>query len=227
MNVLCGEIAQMMDHSLLRPELTEDDIKKGCEIAKKYQVASVCCSPFSVSLVKKYLEGSSVKVTTVVGFPFGYSKTETKIFETEQAIDDGAVEVDMVLNISKLKSLDFEYVKNDIKEVVDAAHKRNVLVKVILENYYLTDELKKKACTICDEVGADWVKTSTGFAAGGATLEDLHLMRKAVSDKVQIKAAGGIRDLDMAVQVKEAGCSRFGATATVQILKKCYEKYGK
>ncbi len=224
MDTLCREIAQMTDHSLLRPELTDEDIKQGCEIAKKYGVAAVCCHPSSVSRVKQYLDGSNVKVTTVVGFPLGYSKTETKVFETEQAIRDGAVEVDMVLNIGKLKSHDFEYVKHDIKAVVDVAHKNKVKVKVILENYYLTDALKRKACRICEEAGADWVKTSTGFAPGGATLEDLRLMRQSVSDHVQIKAAGGIRSLDMAIKVKEAGCSRFGATATVKILEECNEK---
>ncbi|MBN2029535.1 deoxyribose-phosphate aldolase [bacterium] len=224
MSTLCREIAQMIDHSLLRPELTDEDIKQGCEIAKKYGVATVCCNPSAVLLAKKYLDGSNVKVTTVVGFPLGYSKTETKVFETEQAIRDGALEVDMVLNIGKLKGHDFEYVKNDIKAVVDVAHKSRVKVKVILENYYLTDELKKNACRICEEAGADWVKTSTGFAPGGATLEDLRLMRQSVSDNVQIKAAGGIRSLDMAIKVKEAGCSRFGATATVKILEECNEK---
>lgn len=227
MDTLCREIARMIDHSLLRPELTDEEIKQGCEIARKYSVASVCCNPSSVSKVKHYLDGSNVKVTTVVGFPLGYSKTETKVFETEQAIRDGAVEVDMVLNISRLKSLDFEYVKNDIKAVVDAAHKSGVKVKVILENCYLTEALKKEACRICEEAGADWVKTSTGFAPGGATLEDLRLMRQSVSDKVQIKAAGGVRDLDMAVKVKEAGCSRFGATATVKILEECNNKQSK
>ena len=224
MKYTCKEIAQMIDHSLLRPELTEEDVSKGCEIAKKYQVATVCCSPTFVPLVKKLLEGSSVKVTTVVGFPLGYSRRETKVFEAEQAIKDGAVELDMVLNIGKLLSRDFEYVKNDIKAVVDIAHKNDVLVKVILENYYLTDDLKEKACQICEEAGADWVKTSTGFAEGGATIEDLELMRKTVSEKVQVKAAGGVRDLDMAIRVKEIGCTRFGATRTVKILEECLER---
>jgi deoxyribose-phosphate aldolase len=220
----CETIAKMIDHSLLKPELTDDEIIKGCEIAKKYDVASVCCSPAALPLVAKQLKGSSVKPTTVIGFPHGYNKTETKVFEAEQAIKDGAAELDMVLNIGKLKSGDFDYVKKDIKAVVDIAHKNNVLVKVILENFYLTDELKEIACRLCEEAGADWVKTSTGFAGGGATIEDLRLMRKAVSQKVQVKAAGGVRTLDAALKVREAGCTRFGATATEAIMEECYRR---
>jgi len=217
----------MIDHSLLRPELTEEDIIRGCEIAKKYNVATVCCSPSSVAMVRRILEGASVKVTTVVGFPHGYSKTETKVFEAERAIEDGAVELDMVIHIGKLLSRDFDYVKNDIKAVVDVAHRHNVLVKVILENYYLTDELKETGCKLAEEAGADFVKTSTGFAAGGATIEDLKLMRKSVSDKVQVKAAGGVRTIDMALKVREAGATRFGATRTADIMEECYRRKGK
>jgi deoxyribose-phosphate aldolase len=217
----------MIDHSLLRPELTEDDIHKGCDIAKKYKVATVCCTPSALALVKQLLEGSDVKATTVVGFPLGYNKTETKVFEAEQAIKDGAVELDMVINISRLLGRDFDYVKNDIKAVVDTAHCQGVLVKVIFENCYLTDELKQIACSLAEEAGADFVKTSTGFGTGGATLEDLQLMRKTVSDKVQVKAAGGVRDLDMAVKVREVGCTRFGATRTESIMEECYKRHGK
>jgi deoxyribose-phosphate aldolase len=220
----CKDIAKMIDHSLLKPELTEEDIIKGCEIAKKYDVATVCCSPSVLPLVVKQLKGTNVKPTTVIGFPHGYNKTETKVFEAQQAIKDGALEIDMVLNVGKLKSGDFDYVKKDIKAVVDIAHKNKVLVKVILENFYLTSELKEIACKICEEAGADWVKTSTGFAGGGATIEDLKLMRRSVSDKVQVKAAGGVRDLDMALKVREAGCTRFGATATIAIMEECYKK---
>ena len=220
----CVDIAKMIDHSLLKPELTEDEIIRGCEIAKKYDVASVCCAPSALPSVAKQLKGTEVKPTTVIGFPHGYNKTETKVFEAKQAIKDGALEIDMVLNIGRLKSRDFDYVRQDIKAVVDIAHKSNVLVKVILENFYLTDELKEIACKLCEEAGADWVKTSTGFAGGGATIEDLRLMRKAVSNKVQVKAAGGVRDLDMALKVREVGCTRFGATATAAIMDECYKK---
>jgi len=223
----CRDIAKMIDHSLLKPELTEDEVIRGCEIAKKYDVASVCCSPSALPLVAKQLKGTDIKPTTVIGFPHGYNKTETKVFEAEQAIKDGALELDMVLNIGKLKSGDFDYVRSDIKAVVDTAHKNKVLVKVILENFYLTDELKKIACRLCEEAGADWVKTSTGFAGGGATIEDLKLMRKAVSKKVQVKAAGGVRDLDMALKVREVGCTRFGATATAAIMEECFKRKGK
>lgn len=224
MNYECNQIAQMIDHSLLRPELTREDIRKGCEIALKYKVASVCCNPSDVTLVKELLSGSDVKTTTVVGFPHGYNATQTKVFEAKQAIKDGAVELDMVINIGRLLSGDYEYVKNDIRAVVKITKRHHVLVKVILENYYLTDEQKRIACRLCEEAGADFVKTSTGFAPGGATLEDLRLMRENVSEKVQIKAAGGIRDLEMALKVRQVGCTRFGATRTEAIMEECYRQ---
>lgn len=224
MDYTCDDIAQMIDHSLLRPELTEEDIRKGCRIAKKYKVATVCCRPSEVATVKQLLQGSNVKTTTVVGFPHGYNKTETKVFEAEQAIKDGAVELDMVINIGKLRSGDYDYVKKDIQAVVEVAHRHNVVVKVIFENYYLTDEQKKIACRLSEQAGADFIKTSTGFADGGATLEDLRLMRENVSEKVQIKAAGGVRDLGMALKVREIGCTRFGATRTEAIMEECYKR---
>ncbi len=224
MDYTCYDIAQMIDHSLLRPELTEEDVRKGCEIAKKYKVATVCCRPSEVVLVKQLLQGSDVKTTTVVGFPHGYNKTETKIFEAEQAIEDGAVELDMVINIGKLLDGDYDYVKNDIQAVVEVARSNNVAVKVIFENFYLTDEQKKVACRLSEEAGADFVKTSTGFAGSGATIEDLQLMRAEVSEKVHVKAAGGVRDLEMALKVREIGCTRFGATRTETIMEQCYKR---
>jgi deoxyribose-phosphate aldolase len=224
MDYTCDDIAKMIDHSLLRPELAVEDIRKGCQIARKYKVATVCCAPCDVHTVMELLVGSGVKTTTVVGFPHGYNSTATKVFEAKQAIQDGAVELDMVLNIGKLLSGDYDYVKEDIQAVVEVAHPRNVPVKVIFENYYLTDEQKKIACRLCEEAGADFVKTSTGFAAGGATLEDLQLMRDNVSEKVQVKAAGGVRDLDMALKVREIGCTRFGATRTETIIEECYKQ---
>ena len=227
MDYTCRDIAKMIDLSLLRPELTEQDIIEGCEIAKEYDVATICCAPWAVSLGKKHLAGSDVKVTTVVGFPLGYSKTSTKVFEAQEAIKDGAQELDMVINIEKMLSRDFNYVQNDIKAVVDIAHAHNVLVKVILENHYLTRELIETGCRLCEEAGADWVKTSTGFAETGATLEDLKLMRQTVSDKVQVKAAGGVRDLDKALAVREIGCTRFGCTRTAEIMAECYSRTGK
>ena len=224
MDYTCDDIAKMIDHSLLRPELTVDDIREGCQIARKYKVATVCCAPCDVLAVKELLAGSEVKTTTVISFPHGYGATETKVFEAERAIKDGAVELDMVLNIGKLRSGDYEYVKEDIRAVVEAAHHHNVPVKVIFENYYLTDEQKKAACRLCEEAGADFVKTSTGFAGGGATLEDLQLMRDNVSEKVQVKAAGGVRDLAMALKVRKIGCTRFGATRTETIMEECYRE---
>jgi deoxyribose-phosphate aldolase len=223
MDYTCHDIAQMIDHSLLRPELTEQDVRKGCEVAKKHKVATVCCRPSEVALVQQLLQGSDVKTTTVIGFPHGCNKTETKVFEAQQAIADGAVELDMVLNIGRLLDGDYDYVKKDIQAVVDTAHSKDVLVKVIFENYYLTDEQKKVACRLSEEAGVDFVKTSTGFADGGATLEDLQLMRDNVSEKVQVKAAGGVRDLEMALKVRQVGCTRFGATRTETIMEQCHE----
>jgi deoxyribose-phosphate aldolase len=221
MNYTVKEISKMIDHSLLRPNLTDDDVRAGCDIARKYGVASVCCAPSQVPMVREALAGSDVLVSTVIGFPHGYNSTATKVFEAERAIDDGAVELDMVLNISKLLSGDFDYVEKDIAEVCAAAHGRRVIVKVILENCYLTDELKKKACVISERAGADFVKTSTGFAPGGATFQDLRLMRKSVSQRVQVKAAGGIRELDTALLVREIGGTRFGCTTTAALLDEC------
>jgi deoxyribose-phosphate aldolase len=226
MDYTCSDIAQMIDHSLLRPELTEEDVRKGCEIAKKYKVATVCCRPSEVALVKQLLQDSDVKTTTVVGFPHGYNKTETKVFEAEQAIKDGVVELDMVINIGKLLDGDYDYVKNDIKAVVEVAHRNKVLVKVIFENFYLNDEQKKMACKLSEEAEVDFIKTSSGFAGGGATIEDLRLMRATVSEKVQVKAAGGVRDLEMAIKVRKVGCTRFGATRTQTIMEECYKEKG-
>jgi len=224
MDCTCNDIAKMIDHSLLRPELTEENVRTGCEVARKYDVATVCCRPCDVAMVKELLKGSDVKTTTVVGFPHGSNTTETKVFEAEQALADGAVELDMVLNIGKLLSGRYDYVEQDIRAVVEAAHRRDVPVKVIFENFYLTDEQKKTACKLAEQAGVDFVKTSTGFAAGGATLEDLRLMRSNVSQKVQVKAAGGVRDLEMALKVREVGCTRFGATATQAILDQCRQR---
>jgi len=219
MNWTPRDIAKMIDHSLLRPDLTTDDIARGCEISKKFDVAAVCCASSDVALVKGLLQGSSVKIAAVVGFPHGYSQTATKVFEAAAAIRDGADELDMVLHIGRLRSGDYQYVKEDIAAVVTVAHRSSVIVKVILENCYLTDEQKRTACRLCEEAGADFVKTSTGFAKGGATIDDLLLMRKSVSPRIQVKAAGGVRDLAMALRVREAGATRFGATQTEAIMR--------
>jgi deoxyribose-phosphate aldolase len=212
------QLAKVIDHSLLRPELTEADIIVGCELAARYHVATVCVKPCHVQLAKEALKDSDVLVSTVVGFPHGSNLTVIKVAEAQMAMDDGALELDMVLNIGQLRSGKHDFVREDIKAVGDAAHRRGVKVKVIFENAYLTEEEKITACKLSEAAGADWVKTSTGFAPGGATLEDLRLMRANVSDKVQIKAAGGVRTLAALLDVIDAGVTRSGATATATIL---------
>lgn len=221
------DIAKMIDHSLLRPELTSSALREGCEIAKRYDVATVCCASADVPVIRDLLAGSDVGIAAVVGFPHGYSPTTIKVLEAEQAIADGATELDMVIHIGRLLSGDVAYVRSDVRAVADAAHRRGVKVKVILENCYLTDDQKRIACKACEEGGADWVKTSTGFGKGGATFEDLALMRATVSSTVQVKAAGGIRDLDAALKVRELGCTRFGATATAAIMEEAYRRFGR
>lgn len=223
-NISAYDIAQMIDHSLLRPELTKQDVIKGCEVADTYQCATVCVKPCDVDIAVQQLADSNVKVSTVVGFPHGSNMTETKVFEAGIAIKQGCKELDMVLNIDKLKSGDFEFVENDIKAICDIAKENDVLVKVIFENFYLTDEEKIKACEICTRAGANWVKTSTGFANGGATIEDLQLMRANTPDSIQVKAAGGVRTLDAALTVRKIGCTRFGATATIVILEEAKKR---
>lgn len=213
-----AQLAKVIDHSLLRPELTDADVKAGCELAAKYHTATVCVKPSHVKLAADLLKGTDVLVSTTVGFPHGAHLTAIKIAEAEQAIKDGAVELDMVLNIGALRSGNLDLVGADIKAVCDLAHGRGVKVKVIFENAYLNDEEKIAACKLAEAAGADWVKTSTGFAPSGATLEDLRLMRASVSEKVQVKAAGGVRTLDALLAVIDAGCTRCGATATQQIM---------
>lgn len=212
------QLAKVIDHSLLRPELTEADVIAGCELAARYHTATVCVKPCHVTLAKEVLKDSDVLVGTVIGFPHGSNLTAIKVAEAQHAMDDGAVELDMVLNIGQLRSGKVDYVLEDIQAVCHAAHARNVKVKVILENAYLTDEEKVTACELCEAAGADWVKTSTGFAPSGASLDDLHLMRANVSDKVQVKAAGGVRTLLALLDVIDAGATRCGATATAAIL---------
>lgn len=212
-----AQLAKTIDHSLLKPELTDAEVVAGCELAKKYNVASVCCKPCHVPLAAKCLAGSDVAVGTVVGFPHGAHTTRVKVAEAQQALADGATELDMVLNIGALRSGRADDVREDILAVVEVA-KGKALVKVILENAYLTDKQKVQACKLAEAAGADFVKTSTGFAPTGATLADLKLMRSSVSPRVQVKAAGGIRTLEAALEVIDVGVTRIGATATAAIL---------
>jgi deoxyribose-phosphate aldolase len=211
------QVAKAIDHSLLRPELTDDELHTGCELARTYNVVSVCIKPSGVPLAVSLLRGSDVHVGTVVGFPHGSSTTQTKVFEARRALEDGAAELDMVINIGWLRSGLDERVRDDIESVVTEAGGR-ALVKVILENAYLTDDEKRRGCRLAEAAGADFVKTSTGFAPSGATLDDLRLMRAAVSPHVQVKAAGGVRTLDALLQVLNTGTTRVGATATATIL---------
>jgi deoxyribose-phosphate aldolase len=211
------DLAKAIDHSLLRPELTEAEVLEGLELAARYDVASVCCRPCDVPLAVSRLAGTDVAVGTTVGFPHGANLTATKVFEARQAIEQGATELDMVLNIGWLRSGLHEAVQDDIAAVKEAAGDA-IIVKVILENAYLDDEQKRAACTLVSNAGADFVKTSTGFAPSGATHDDLRLMRSVAPEGVQVKAAGGIRTLDALLAVLDLGVTRVGATATATIL---------
>jgi deoxyribose-phosphate aldolase len=221
-----AELAKMFDHSLLQPHLTDADLERGCQLAREYDVASVCIKPYAVRDAAKSLAGSSVLVSTVVGFPHGGHLTKVKVYEAEAAMDDGAVELDMVVNVGKVLSGDWAYVAADVKAVIDAAHARNAKVKVIFENALLKDEHKKKLCKICGDAGADWVKTSTGYAETGATVEDLKLMRQHSPAWVQVKAAGGVRTYEKLLEVRAIGVTRVGATATKAILDEAKAKLG-
>ena len=211
-------VAGMIDHTLLKPDATSSDVKILCNEAKKYSFASVCINPGYVSLCSELLRGTDVKVCTVIGFPLGATTTEVKQFETEQAINNGADEVDMVINIGQLKQGNYDYVQKDVKAVVDTAKRRNVLTKVIFEISLLTDEEKVKAALICKKVGADFVKTSTGFSTGGATVGDVALMKFVVGRDIGVKAAGGIRSKEVAEEMFASGADRIGASASVKIV---------
>jgi deoxyribose-phosphate aldolase len=223
------EMAGMIDHSLLHPTMTDAELEAGCNLAVKYKVASVCIKPYAVKMAAGILQDTGVKVGAVVGFPHGGSTTGSKCFETEVACDDGASEIDMVINIGKALSGDWAYVTQDVQKVTETAHKHGAIVKVIFENDFITDDkLKIKLCQICESVGADFVKTSTGYgfvkgADGkysykGATEEDLKLMRANCPARVKVKAAGGIRDLDALIRARDLGVTRVGATATARML---------
>jgi deoxyribose-phosphate aldolase len=211
------ELAGMIDHTLLKPEATADQITKLCQEALQYQFKSVCINPFWVPLAAMLLKGSKVNVCTVIGFPLGAITTAAKAEEVREAVHNGATEVDMVLNIGALKSGQYDVALNDIKGVVHAA-KRSTVVKVILETGLLTDGEKVKACELCKQAGADFVKTSTGFGPGGANVEDIALMRKTVGEKMGVKASGGVRNYETAMAMIKAGASRIGASAGIAIV---------
>lgn len=221
-----AELARMFDHSLLQPNLTDADLVAGCLLAGELAVASVCIKPYGVKLAAKLLAGSAVQASTVIGFPHGGHLTPVKVFEAERAMDDGTTELDMVVNVGKVLSGEWNYVADDIAAVVRAAHARVAKVKVIFENAYLKDEHKRELCRICGEVRADWVKTSTGYAETGATVDDLKLMRASSPAWVQVKAAGGVRTYEKLMEVRAIGVTRVGATATKAILDDAKAKLG-
>ncbi len=227
MPITLREIAKTLDHSTLQPFLTPDDIRKGCDIALQYDTATVCARPGDMPLVVKLLDGSGVKPCTVIGFPHGAHHTAVKVFEAERALDDGCRELDMVLNIGRLLHGDEGYVQDEIALLAQAAHARNALLKVILETCYLNDEQKKTACRLSEAAGADFVKTSTGYGSAGATVADVALMRAAVSEKVSVKASGGIRSLDMVLACRIAGAARCGVSATAKIMTEARERLEK
>ncbi|AQS05857.1 deoxyribose-phosphate aldolase [Clostridium beijerinckii] len=210
-------IAKYIDHTILKPEATVEDVKRLCREAKEYNFASVCVNGCYAKLVSTELAGSEVKTCVVVGFPLGAMTKEAKAFETSQAIENGASEIDMVINVGALKSKDYKFVKEDIEAVVNAA-KGKALVKVIIETCLLTDEEKVKACEIAKEAKADFVKTSTGFSTGGATKEDIALMRKNVGPDLGVKASGGVRDFKAAMEMINAGASRIGSSNSIAIV---------
>ena len=220
------DIAKMIDHSLLSPTLSANDLEPGIQLALAYDVASVCILPYYLKRCAERLRGSTVKASTTIGFPHGGHTTAVKLAEARQALADGGEELDMVVNISKVLSGDWSYVRDDICAVIDTAHEAGEKVKVIFENCYLNEAQKIRLCEISGELGADWVKTSTGYGTGGATLEDLQLMRKHSPPHVQVKAAGGVRDLDMLLRMREIGVSRVGASRTAPMLDDCRRRLG-
>lgn len=212
------DVAGAIDHSLLRPELTDSDIEAGCRLAASYAVVSVCCRPADIVRARGLLADSNVAIGAVIGFPHGNSTTATKVFEAERALADGAVELDMVISIGALRSGRDADVEREVAELARVAHGSKALLKVILENAYLSDDEKVRGCRLVEAAGGDYVKTSTGFAPTGATHEDLALMRRSVSPSIGVKAAGGVRTLDAMLAVMGLGATRVGATATAAIL---------
>lgn len=223
-NFTYQDVSKMIDHSLLNPTLSVSDLEAGIELAIAYDVASVCIMPYHLPRCTEMLKGTNVKASTTIGFPHGGHTTAIKKAEAQQAIADGCEELDMVVNISKVLSGDWDYVRADIAAVIEVAHTAGQKVKVIFENCYLNDEQKIKLCEICTELNADWVKTSTGYGTGGATHEDLKLMRQHSGDHVQVKAAGGVRDLDALLVVRDLGVSRCGASRTADMLGEARER---
>jgi deoxyribose-phosphate aldolase len=221
-----SDIAKMIDHSLLNPALTVPELEAGCQLALLYDVASVCILPYYAARCAALLAGSTVQPSTTIGFPHGGHTTAVKLAEVEQALHDGATELDMVINISQARSGQWDYVEREIRLLADTTHAAGAKIKVIFENAYHDDSDKIRLCEICGGIGVDWVKTSTGYAASGATLADLQLMRRHSPPSVQVKAAGGIRTLDALLEVRAIGVSRVGATRTAEMLDDCRQRLG-
>ncbi|MBI5834330.1 MAG: deoxyribose-phosphate aldolase [Armatimonadetes bacterium] len=226
MNPTVGELAKMIDHSLLNPVMTDAELEAGCQIALDYDVASVCIKPYYLARCAELLAGSTVAPSTTIGFPHGGHTVAIKVAEANQALADGGTELDMVVNIGKVLSGDWGYVQADIAAVTEVAHAGGAIVKVIFENCYLTDPQKIRLCEICGEVGADFVKTSSGYGTGGATIADLQLMRAHAPARVRVKAAGGVRTLDGLLEVRAAGATRCGATRTIEMLTEAKARFG-
>ncbi len=212
------ELAKMIDHSLLKPTMTEAELEAGCRLAVEYDVATVCIMPYYLPRASQLLEGSDVLATTTVGFPHGAQSARAKQLEAEQALNDGARELDMVVNISQVLSGNFEAVRADIAAVLEVTRARGQKLKVIFENCYLNDAQKVRLCEICGDLSVDWVKTSTGFGSSGARIDDLILMRRHSPPHVQVKAAGGVQDLEMLLEVRRVGATRSGCSKTAEVL---------
>ncbi len=227
MTLTPSDIAAMLDHSTLQPYLTEDDIRRGCELALKYRTASVCARPCDVPILAEMLKGSGVKVCTVIGFPHGAHTSEIKLTEALLALHQGCEELDMVINIGRMIHGDEGYVRSEIRKICALAHGQRAIVKVILETCYLTDAQKKRCCELAEEAGADFVKTSTGYGSAGCKIEDIRLMRAAVSPHVRVKGSGGIRDLDTVLALRAAGADRCGVSATEKIMVEAEERFKK
>ncbi|HZD32955.1 MAG TPA: deoxyribose-phosphate aldolase [Candidatus Angelobacter sp.] len=221
-----SDIAKMIDHSLLNPALTVPELEVGCQLARRYDVASVCILPYYAVGCAELLAGSSVHTSTTIGFPHGGHTTAVKLSEVKQALKDGAIELDMVINISQARTGNWGYVASEIRVLTEATHAADAKIKIIFENAYLENAAKIRLCEICGEIGVDWVKTSTGYAPSGATLADLALMRRHSPPSVQVKAAGGIRTLDALLEVRALGVTRVGATRTAEMLEDCRQRLG-
>lgn len=220
------DIAKMIDHALLKPTLTTAELAAGCLMARAYDIASVCIMPFAVKQCAELLDGSTVAPSTTIGFPHGASATSSKVQQSQTALQDGCVELDMVVNISRVLSGDWDSVHAEIKAVADVVHDAGQRLKIIFETCYLSDSDKIRLCEICGDIEVDWVKTSTGFGSGGATIEDLTLMRQHSPESVQVKASGGIRTLDVLLPVRDLGVTRIGTSSTQAILDEARARLG-